>query len=299
MSDFEAQFLTNNYKIQINISYDSNETDDAKNNYYIIDNMKDILLEEFSNKEKYELFKHTYSRAIEASEFPLYIINDPFYIDKRVLDSIRKTTTSNFPTYKGSARSQIEYLKNNKELFLRNSSNDEKKSLLAFIKEVFLLHMKDSRPNSNYTTIENTNTLDGLFSNSYFINSDNGLGGSSIHDVIKQKYYAIAERTNPLKKVIEKFYNITNNNLNTKYKYEYFLNIENIRNIYKFINQNSAEEQRSPLNNNQTKDDIYNKYLKYVFPNKKDTSNLSDPDKDKILMFYNVFYIIKNEAAFH
>jgi hypothetical protein len=96
------------------------------------------------------------------------------------------------------------------------------------------------------------------------------------------------------------FYNIPTSSLAKKSKYEYFLNTESIINIFKIIDENSNSDdsifggRRSSLNNNQTKEDIYNKYFKYVFPNKKDINNLSDPDKDKILMFYNVYYIIKN-----
>ena len=55
------------------------------------------------------------------------------------------------------------------------------------------------------------------------------------------------------------------------------------------------QNQRKPtLNDNRAKEEIYNKYYKYLFPTKKDISSLTDLDKDKILMFNNVYYIIKN-----
>jgi hypothetical protein len=293
--DLEPQFLTNSYKIQINILYSSNDSDDSSdtNNYYIIDDMNNILLEEFSNKPKYDLFKQKYVKD-PNTPLPLYIINEPFYLDKRVVDSIRKTTTSNFPSYTRRT-TQIEHLKQNSDRFNNDSkvTVDDKKRLLEIIKKAFFTQLQQRRNNQeDVQAITNINNIPDLFKNQFFINSDNGLGGEAFHDTIKQSYYQ--SRDSNFKKAIEKFYNITDNVLSTKYKYEYFLDVETIRNIYKFISQNSSEEQRSPLNNNQAKEELYNKYLKYVFPNKKDTSNLSDPEKDKILMFHNIFYIIKN-----
>ena len=92
MGDYEPFYSTNNYKIQINILYNSKEgddtninTDELNSNYYIIDNMQDILLEEFSNRKIYEDFKE-----IHKDKTPLYIVNDSYYIDKYVIDTIRK-----------------------------------------------------------------------------------------------------------------------------------------------------------------------------------------------------------------
>ena len=63
MDEYKPKFSINNlndYKIQINILYNIKEgddtnisTDELDSNYYIIDNMKDILLEEFSYSETY------------------------------------------------------------------------------------------------------------------------------------------------------------------------------------------------------------------------------------------------------
>ena len=294
-SNFEPQFLTNNYKIEINILYNSDDIDDTKDNYYIINNMKDILLEEFSNKDKYDLFNTKYDSFIKQEEFPIYIINEPFYLDKRVMDSIRKTSSISFPNYKGSRPAQKTSLINNFNKFNNDESVgvEDKKLLLEVIKEAFLAQVQSNKQSENIKRIKSISTLQDLFGDPYFLELENGIGGTAFHDIIKDKYYSI-DSQDPLKKIVAKFYNISDTNLSNKYKYEYFLRIETIKNIYKFINQNSTEEQRSPLNNNQTKEELYNKYLKYVFPDKKDANNLSDPDKDKILMFNNVFYIIKN-----
>ena len=294
-SNFEPQFLTNNYKIEINILYNSDDIDDTKDNYYIINNMKDILLEEFSNKDKYDLFNTKYDSFIKQEEFPIYIINEPFYLDKRVMDSIRKTSSISFPNYKGSRPAQKTSLINNFNKFNNDESVgvEDKKLLLGVIKEAFLAQVQSNKQSENIKRIKSISTLQDLFGDPYFLELENGIGGTAFHDIIKDKYYSI-DSQDPLKKIVAKFYNISDTNLSNKYKYEYFLRIETIKNIYKFINQNSTEEQRSPLNNNQTKEELYNKYLKYVFPDKKDANNLSDPDKDKILMFNNVFYIIKN-----
>ncbi len=56
MGEYKPVFSINNlndYKIQINILYiikegDDTNSDELDSNYYIIDNMRDILLEEFS-----------------------------------------------------------------------------------------------------------------------------------------------------------------------------------------------------------------------------------------------------------
>ena len=75
MGDFEPFLSTNNYKIQINILYNSKEgddtntnTDELNSNYYIIDNMQDILLEEFSNKKIYDDFQRILQLLPENNE---------------------------------------------------------------------------------------------------------------------------------------------------------------------------------------------------------------------------------------
>ena len=70
-NDYEGEFITNYYTIQINILYDTNSADtsdlksdnvdDSVSKYYIINNMKDILLDEFRSKTKYNSFKKIYS----------------------------------------------------------------------------------------------------------------------------------------------------------------------------------------------------------------------------------------------
>ena len=124
-------------------------------------------------------------------------------------------------------------------------------------------------------------------------------GEKTFHTLIKQIY-----ETSPnadLKKALQLFYNIPNNKLSNKSKYEYFLNPETITSIFKVIDENSSTtsersyyNEKPSLNTNKRKEDIYKEFYKYVFPNKKDVTSLNDPDKDKILMFYNIYYIIQN-----
>ena len=304
--NFEPQFITNSYNIQINIVYntkDSDETDETNEtnetndtndtNYYIIDNMKDILLEEFSNKDKYESFKQHYPNGKNL----IYIVDDSFYLDKRIMDSISKNLTDNFPSYLSSREIQKNYYINNLTRIADDTtiSQNDKDSLFQLIRQEFT-KLISSAYASDTNRISAITNINGLVDDPFFSHPESGLGGKNFHEAMKTKYYDTIRLQNyPLKKILDKFYNINNNNsLVNKYKYEYFLKTETIRSILKFINQNSADEQRSQLNNNQTKEEIYNKYFKYVFPNKKDVLNLSDSDKDKILMFYNVFYIIKN-----
>jgi len=307
--NFEANFITNNYSIQINILYDSDDTKDTKdtkdtdtdtvnqyNNYYIINNMKDILLEEFSNKIKYNLFKAKY----QAPNQNIFIINEPFYLNKDVIDSVRKTTGSNFPAYSQSGVTQRNSLiANYKEYKERSDTTDDNNEiLLSIFKTAFLetiplskVDKDKDKDKDSYLTIKEAKTLDDLFNDDNFIQSAI-IQSTGYHNYIKQIY--IKTKSKEEKKLLDIFYNIHDTNLNNKSVYEYFLNPETIVNIYKYINQNSGYEIRNPINSSQKKQEIYNKYFRYVFPNKKDPDNLNDPEKDKILMFHNVFYIIKN-----
>ena len=314
-------FSTNNYKIQINILYntktakdddvandDSNSTNDdsLNNNFYIIENMNDILIEEFSTKNNYDYFKANY----KGDDNPLYIVNDSYYLDTNVINTIRKNNSAKFPSYNSSTNVNVrkadfkhlyDRFKEKYEKNKKTSTPDYEKELLTIFKNTFIKvidSLKDKKI-SMPKAIPRINNLDYLFKNEGFIDNDI-VGGELFHKYIQNTYDTTTDKV--LKEALQLFYNIANSNFANKFKYEYFLSTEIINNIFKVIQENSSNDQsqylygrqKPNLNNNETKENIYNKYFKYVFPNKKDINNLSDPDKDKILMFNNVYYIIKN-----
>jgi hypothetical protein len=311
MGEFKPVFSINNYKIQINILYNIKEgddtnisTDELDSNYYIIDNMRDILLEEFSYKKTYKAFKNTYN---SNTPLPLYIVNDSFYIDKYVIDNIRRSAIGKFPSKIGKNETETEdtfreYLKKFQEEEERNPSY--KKILLKFFKDTLTRLLTGIEKKKSDRLSDETKTrideigkiliLDKLFDRyKKFIRT------SAFHTFVKNQYDSTKDYN--LKDALRAFYNISRNSLSDKHKYEYFLDTKTINNIFKFISESNNEDddpfnrgRRYGLNNNQTKEEIYNKYFKYVFPNKKDITYLSDQDKDKILMFNNVYYIIKN-----
>jgi hypothetical protein len=319
-SEYEPQFITNNYTIQINILYnakdikdddakddDANNSDNMNNSYYIINNMKDILLKEFSNEEHYNLFKNKYN-ANDANDAgnPLYMINSSFYIDTNVMETIRKVTSPKFPSFARTKPVQKEEFKNNFTKFNSNStiSLKYKESLNTTFKDTLIrLIIDDNRrkPNAASETIikdiKDTRSLEELFANTNFIDNDLTIS-PGFHTIIKNIYDNA--QNNTLKLALQLFYDIPNSTLSNKSKYEYFLNTDTITNIIKVIDDYSNNDdslfgsRRSSLNDNRTKEEIYNKYFKYVFPDKENIASLSDPDKDTILMFYNVYYIIKN-----
>ena len=291
------------YKIQINILYNTKDTDDSNSddlntNYFIINNMHDILIEEFKNQEKYTEFKNKYNNK----SVPLYIVKDSYYIDRNVMESLRKVTTSGFPQYSsaGASNELLRFKHYVTDFYLRSSQdeqNDEIKLVMFFI-DVYnkTLTLKPNELAAN--NIDSLNTLQQLIDNESFVKQ---VGSRSFSSNAKILY----DRTTDLetKKAVNLFYNITNNKLSNKYKYEYFLDPNTIIDIFKVIDDSTTsgsddyntQYQRKPiLNDNRFKEELYTKYYKYLFPNKKDIYSLTDSDKDKIIMFYNVYYIIKN-----
>ena len=331
---YNPVFSTNNYKIQINILYntktakdddvanDDNTTtstndDSLDNNFYIIENMNDILIEEFSTKINYDYFKANYN----GDDNPLYIVNDSYYLDTNVINNIRKNNSAKFPSYNSSTNINVrkadfkhlydrfkekydrfkEKYEKNKKTSTSDSTPDYENKLLTIFKDTFkkvIDSLKDKKI-SMPKKIPDIVNLEYLFTNEDFIGNDI-VGGELFYKYIQNTYDTTTDKV--LKEALQLFYNIANSNIANKFKYEYFLSTEIINNIFKIIQENSSNDQsqypygrqKPNLNNNETKENIYNKYFKYVFPNKKDINNLSDPDKDKILMFNNVYYIIKN-----
>ena len=300
MDEYKPKFSINNlndYKIQINILYNTKEGDDTNSdeldsNYYIVDNMKDILLEEFSYGETYRNFNNKYK-----DKTPLYIVNDSFYIDKYVIDNIRKTTVGRFPGRPNTEDEAEDNFKTNLKRF-KAEKTLYGAELLKFFKPILIKVLGSFKKGKHAITddnIKNIKTLEELFPMCKDL-----IRKGFFHTLVKNYYDTL--KTSTLKDALRVFYNISKNSLSDKYKYEYFLDTKTINDIFKFISESNNEDddpyrgygRRSSLNNNQTKEEIYNKYFKYVFPNKKDITNLSDQDKDKILMFNNVYYIIKN-----
>ena len=128
MSDAQAVYISNinNYKIQINIVYnskdsvgtnDNKDNNDTNNSYYIIDKMGDILLEEFSDSSTYDNFNNIHNTS------QLYMVNDSYYIDKYVIDTIRKKTTSGFPSYVDSKAEEIKIFTELASKFTKKENN--------------------------------------------------------------------------------------------------------------------------------------------------------------------------------
>ena len=309
------------YKIQINILYNTKDTDDTNSNdlntnYFIINNMQDILIEEFKNRKNYNYFKDNYAKTNSKST-PLYIVKDSFYIDRNVMESLRKVASAGFTK---SSERETEPVKAARfityfEKFVKSNKSNTK--ITAYKDDLFVIFQdsalkavptkykgenKQTEPNESIT---NVTTFDELFKNKFFLEL---IGTETFNNLIQQIYEKTPDDTD-LKQALNLFYNIFTK-LNNKAKYEYFLDPNTVNYISKLIDDSTIssssssssnddyyymQNQRKPtLNDNRAKEEIYNKYYKYLFPNKKDISSLTDLDKDKILMFNNVYYIIKN-----
>lgn len=313
-STYNPVFSANSYKIQINILYNtttskddetanddnaSNNDDSFNNNYYILNTMNDILIEEFSTQINYDNFINKYTK-----DNPIYIVNDSYYLDTNVINTIKRNSSAKFPNYNSTIAVKKFEFKNYHEKFNANTNFKTKheKTLFNIFKTAFINTINEARPRRKPDEIRQIinglapiTTYDALFNYDDFINDD-AIGTELFHKYIQNIYDNTTKDSK--KEALQAFYNISYSNLGNKFKYEFFLNPETINNIFKIIQENSTNDpydrRRTPLNSNNTKEDIYNRYFKYVFPNKKDINNLSDPDKDIILMFYNVYYIIKN-----
>jgi len=303
------------YKIQINILYNTKDTDDTNSNdlntnYFIINNMQDILIEEFKNTKNYKYFKTNYAKTNSKST-PLYIVKDSFYIDRNVMESLRKVASAGFPKSSERVTEPVKAarFKTYFEKFGKSNTNTAYKDALfvvfqdSALKAVPTKHKSEEKQTEVITSITSVKTFDDLFDNKFFLELT---GTETFNNLIEQIYEKTLDDTD-LKQALNLFYNIFTK-LNNKAKYEYFLDPNTVNYISKLIDDSTIssssssnddyyymQNQRKPtLNDNRAKEEIYNKYYKYLFPNKKDISSLTDLDKDKILMFNNVYYIIKN-----
>ena len=315
--DFKSEFTKSKvYKIQINILYNTKDTDDTNsddlnNTYYSIKNMQDILIEEFKNKKNYDDFNTKYPPDKQAR---LNIVNDSFYIDRNVMESLRKVANAGFPKIDRNANNETirqEKFKTYFDKFIKPDRNieniaDHKRCLLKVFKKLAIQALSSSKYKSapSYDTekqnIMSIKQFDRLLNIESFVH----LTGSVTFNWLIEQEYDKTSNSDPLKRALNLFYNIYNK-LSNKSKYEYFLDPNTVDYIFKIIDDNTTTSstsnedymygpRKTSLNDSRTKEEIYNKYYKYVFPNKKDISNLNDSEKDKILLFYNVYYIIKN-----
>ena len=305
------------YKIQINILYNTKDTDysnsndtnsnDLNTNYFIINNMQDILIEEFKNTENYKYFKENYSNFKST---PLYIVKDSFYIDRNVMESLRKVASAGFPKERATEPVKAGRFKIYFDKFDKSNTKTAYKEALfdvfkdSALKAVPTKYRSENTQTEPISSITSVTTYDNLFNNKFFLELT---GTETFTNLIEQIYEKTPDDTD-LKQALNLFYNIFTK-LNNKAKYEYFLDPNTVNYISKLIDDSTIsssssssnddyyymQNQRKPtLNDNRAKEEIYNKYYKYLFPNKKDISSLTDLDKDKILMFNNVYYIIKN-----
>ena len=226
------------------------------------------------------------------------------------MDSLRKVASAGFPKERATepvkaGRFKIYFDKFDKS----NTKTAYKDALFAEFKDSALKavptkYRNEEKQTEVITSINSVTTYDDLFNNPFFVELT---GTETFTNLIEQIYEKTPDDTD-LKQALNLFYNIFTK-LNNKDKYEYFLDPNTVNYISKLIDDSTIsssssssnddyyymQNQRKPtLNDNRAKEEIYNKYYKYLFPNKKDITSLTDLDKDKILMFNNVYYIIKN-----
>ena len=107
--------------------------------------------------------------------------------------------------------------------------------------------------------------------------------------MIRDQYYIDDKVLSRMKEIYNK----------EKRPYEYFINSENIIEIFNSIRISNEPhdimfQRITPLNNYGKQEQIVKDYVQYVFPNKTKTSQINPEDREKILLFYNVLYIIQN-----
>lgn len=277
------------YKIRINLI-------DQNNNEFIIDNMKNILLEDFSYKESFEYFKKNYTQL----NIPLYIYKEPYYINDNVLRSIKEETRpkNKFPKYDNNKVRKTEFYGKILEL----NDNIIKKNIIDVFKNIIIKKKKkkdlieaDLLINDKELKIENIINDDKKILE--YLSSDSEL--TTFMSYFKNEY----ETNKKFKEYIDIIFNASNNPLANKESYEYFLNKEYITVIFDHIINNSKINpsdygygygRPTLLNSDSEKENIYKKFIKYIFPNKKNIQQLNEREKNDILMFNNIFYILKN-----
>ena len=256
----QGQF-TMGYKIEINISYETGNQEGVRT--CIINSMEDILLGEFANSNVYRTFKTNYIQT-PSVPIPIYIINESFYLDKRSIDTVRKTPVS-FPPHNGAGSGpQIREFTNNYTDFSNNTNiaQANKEELLSVFRDAFIEAFKgmpsDFTNNNIRTSVRSITTLANLFASTDFVNTTLGpgtrgatvIGTKDFHDYIKTQYERL--QISPIKKnMLEIFYKMRENNLTKKSKYEFFLNETDVKAIYKFINNySSGSDSRYTVNLN-------------------------------------------------
>ena len=224
------------------------------------------------------------------------------------MDSLRKVASAGFPKERATEPVKAGRFKIYFDKFDKSNTKTAYKEALfdvfkdSALKAVPTRYRSENTQTEPISSITSVTTYDNLFNNKFFLELT---GTETFTNLIEQIYEKTPDDTD-LKQALNLFYNIFTK-LNNKAKYEYFLDPNTVNYISKLIDDstisssssnddyNYMQNQRKPtLNDNRAKEEIYNKYYKYLFPNKKDITSLTDLDKDKILMFNNVYYIIKN-----
>ena len=170
------------YKIQINILYNTKDTDDTNSNdtnsndlntnYFIINNMHDILIEEFKNTDNYKYFKTIYPNSKST---PLYIVKDSFYIDRNVMESLRKVASAGFPKERATEPVKAGRFKIYFDKFDKSNTKTAYKEALfdvfkdSALKAVPTKYKGGEKQTEVITSINSVTTYDDLFNNLFFL----------------------------------------------------------------------------------------------------------------------------------
>ena len=282
------------YKIRINLI-------DQNNNEFIIDNMNNILLEDFSDKESFDYFKENYTQL----NIPLYIYKEPYYINDNVLRSIKEETrpkNKKFPKY--STNPERKKFISEKIINYNGKNNEEAKEILYEIIKREIIKIHKNKPNKENINFDNIKNIFDLFKNNIIL--DEYISKLSTSNILEDIYNNPKDDTEKkFKEYINLIFNTSSNPLANKESYEYFLNKEYITAIFDHVINNSKISptdygygygygRPTLLNSDSEKENIYKKFIKYIFPTKKNIQQLNEREKNEILMFNNIFYILKN-----
>ena len=319
----------NKYKITIKLT-NNDENDDKE---YIIDNMKQILLQHLAEKE---IVVHDGS-SDEENKY-IFMLKDSYYIDNDVLKSIRGSKGEKKYEFKNFATTKAEQIIN--EFYtpiLTNNDNSVKIEILTQI----LLYAKASIEYSdkiadnsvgNYavekkkrkakialltekitaiTSLSTDKDIEAFIKN--FDDVIKILVDTNVMSYLKSIYDntndnnkdTLAFRQN-LSNIMLKIKSNTDTklNLNKVEPYHYFLDPKYIETIFETIQNNistssrNAQQQRygyrpNLLNTPEMFKQIIKENIKYVYPDKTNIETLAESEEQDILLFHNILYIIK------
>ena len=315
---------TNRRLYKITIKLINNDVDEKE---FIIDNMKQISLDNFAEKGM--------PLSITDNSF-IYMINEPYYINNDVLQKIREISKSenkkfSFPSFSSMTPHGI------RDTFyasiLNNSDNKLKRETMLEIVEFIIYFFNNydiagmekqnsfiKRYNASLTKIK-----DDLAEFKKFIVSDRKmtLKFTSEYDSIFINILCEKDVMTYLKSRFENYTDekslkfkqnltsiMTKNSsdnsimLNKVDKYQYFMDTKYIDyifdNIHSKINESTKQQDRysyynqsSLINTNETRKQIITENMKYVYSNKTSIDLLDDNEENDIILFHNILYIIK------